>query len=66
MGFRGWLVNYTGLSLHDFRVLDLEGESAQVVRGLFAKWLEDSKPTPSMIMDALAAAKGEGFDMATA
>lgn len=66
MGFRSWLVNYTGLTRYDFRVLDLEGESAPTVRNLFKKWAADERPTQEQLTDAINAANVEGFDVATA
>ena len=63
MTFTAWLRDYTGLSLYDFRVLDLDGTSEKQVRDLFNAWLEDYRPAPRIVTEAIEAAADEGFDV---
>ena len=63
MSFNAWLRKQTGLSLYDFRVLDLDGTSEKQVRDLFCAWLEDYKPIPAIVTQAIEAAADEGFDV---
>lgn len=63
MTFSAWLRDYTGLSLYDFRVLDMGGTSEKEIRDLFKAWLEDRRPTPEYITKAIDAAAAEGFDV---
>lgn len=63
MNFNTWLRDYTGLTLYDFRVLDLDGTSEKQVRDLFCAWLEDYNPIPSVITEAIEMAADEGFDV---
>lgn len=63
MEFNEWLRQQTGLSLYDFRVLDIDGTSEKQVRDFFNAWLEDYKPIPKIVTKAIEAAAGEGFDV---
>ena len=63
MHFNTWLRRQTGLSLYDFRVLDMDGTSEKEVRDLFCAWLEDYKPIPSIVTQAIEEAADEGFDV---
>ena len=63
MKFNEWLRKNTGLSLYDFRVLDIDGTSEKLVRDLFCSWLEDYKPTPAVVTEAIETAANEGFDV---
>ena len=63
MTFGAWLREETGLSLYDFRVLDLDGTSEKEVRDLFNAWLEERNPTPQYITRAIESAANEGFDV---
>ena len=66
MGFNAWLRDFTGLSLYDFRVLDLDGTSEQEVCDLFHKWVEFCKPSADAVKKAIEAAECEGFDVSAA
>jgi hypothetical protein len=63
MHFRQWLRYETGLSLYDFRVLDLDNTSEKHVRDLFHQWLEEIDPIPAVVTKAIEAAADEGFDV---
>lgn len=61
--FKEFIREYTGLTLYDFRVLDMDGSSEKEVRDIFRMWLEDYRPTKEKIADAIEAAAYEGFDV---
>ena len=63
MKFNEWLHDQTGLTLHDFRVLDMDGTSEKEVRDFFCSWLEEYKPIPAVVIEAIEAAADEGFDV---
>lgn len=63
MEFINWLRQYTGLTLYDFRVLDMDGTNEREVRNLFCAWLEDYHPIPTVITKAIEAAADDGFDV---
>ena len=63
MRFSQWIRDYTGLTLYDFRVLDLDGTSEKQVRELFAAWIEDARPVPSLITQAMIDAAAQGFEI---
>ena len=66
MAFTAWIIRETGLSLYDFRVLDIDGTSEKQVRDLFTQWLEEEDPIPSIVSEAIEAAADEGFDVCVA
>lgn len=61
MAFNTWLKQQTGLSLYDFRVLDLDETSEKQVQDLFNVWIEKCCPTPQFIATAIKTAADEGF-----
>ena len=64
--FTAWLRDYTGLSLYDFRALDMAGTAEKELRDLFRAWIEDRRPVPQLISDAIEAAADYGFDVTEA
>lgn len=64
--FTDFIRAYTGLTLYDFRVLDLYGDSEKEVRDLFQLWVDEQKPIPSLITDAMIKAADYGFDVGIA
>lgn len=61
MSFSSWIIWYTGLSLYDFRVLDLEGTSEMEVRSLFGLWAKDLRPSKEALLKAIDDMEREGF-----
>lgn len=61
--FNAWLRDQTGLSLYDFRVLDMYGDSEKEVRDFFHMWIEEVHPVPQKITEAIEDAAGEGFEL---
>ena len=61
--FNAWLKRQTGLTLYDFRVLDMYGDSENELRGLFHMWMEEEHPVPKKITEAIEAAANEGFEL---
>lgn len=58
-----WLRDYTGLSLYDFRVLDLDDTSETDVNKLYREWVEDEHPTDEQKADAIKRCADEGFEI---
>jgi len=61
--FNAWLKRETGLSLYDFRVLDIYGNSEKEVKDFFNYWIESIDPIPAVITKAIEAAAEYGFDV---
>lgn len=63
MEFTTWIKKMTGLSLYDFRVLDMDGTANQQIKELFTQWITEYSLTLSTIQKAVEAIKEEGFDL---
>lgn len=61
MSFSSWIIWYTGLSLYDFRVLDVDGTSEKEVRSLFGLWVKDLRPSKETTLKAIDDMEREGF-----
>lgn len=59
--FSSWLVRQTGLTLYDFRVLDLDDTSEEMVGLLFLEWTLTENPRGECIDRAIADMAHEGF-----
>ena len=58
-----WLRDYTGLSLYDFRVLDLDDTSETDVNKLYREWVKDEHPTDEQKAHAIKRCNDEGFEI---
>ena len=58
-----WLRDYTGLSLYDFRVLDINSTSETEIKELYCEWVKDEHPTDEQKANAIKRCNDEGFEI---